>query len=242
VELGVWSLIDGYVHIVYRKTTPHSKLLTVFMSGYFMTTILISLAVLTILILITLKMGLNKKEALSTEDAQEPLIHMSGVYSVLRKSPRADLEALRPSEGEIQKYLDGLDEDINGKSIRSLERAELLRHWKAQMEASLLGIENGDKKGAVFYYYDFPGLMCPVCASFMTKGNFVTREEIFKNPKIIPPFHLGCTCVLTAHHGSDNQIRETAVAGMLPFFSDDTPPPLPEWTDVITLSANAGVK
>ncbi|MDR2578822.1 MAG: hypothetical protein LBC70_08485 [Chitinispirillales bacterium] len=206
-----------------------------------MVTILITIAVLTVLILITLKMGLSKKEAVPAEDGREPLIHVSGVYSVLRKSPREDLAALRPTEGAIQKYLDGIDEDINGRSIRSMERADLRKHWKAQMEANLQGIENGDKKGVAFYYYDFPILKCSVCDHFITKGNFVTREEIFKNPQIIPPFHLGCTCILTAHHGSDTHVRETTVTGMLPFFSDETPPPLPEWTDVITLSANAGV-
>jgi hypothetical protein len=92
-----------------------------------------------------------------------------------------------------------------------------------------------------FYYYDY-SRECPVCGSFITKGNFVTREAIYNHPQLVPPFHLGCACLLAAHHGSEKMLRETAIAGMVPFFEGDTPPPLPEWTAVLSLSAVAGVK
>jgi hypothetical protein len=200
---------------------------------------LASLAVLIVLILVALKMGLDRKEA--PENAEEgphgqPMIHKSGIYSVVRKSPRESLAALRPKEDELRKYLEGIDEDVNGSPIRPSDRVALVKRWKAQTEANLLAIEAGDKSGVAFYYYDDT---CPVCEHFITKGNFVTREEIYKNPQIIPPLHLGCTCVLSAHMGNDATLRDTIVAGMLPFFESGSaePPPLPDWTNTILISS-----
>jgi len=198
-------------------------------------------AALAVLALVALKVSSDSKGAEANDTARSKVIHVSGVYSVLRKSPRGDLAALRPTEGEIKKYLDGVNEDVNGVPLKASDRTALLRHWKAQTEMNLRGIEAGDKSGAAFYYYDYLK-ECSVCGAFITKGNFVTREEIYNHPQIVPPFHLGCACLLTAHYGSENTMRETAIAGMLPFFEGDTPPPLPEWTAVLSLSAGAGVK
>jgi hypothetical protein len=205
-------------------------------------TFLIVLAVLTVLIIITLALALGRKEGGDAEAPRDtPIIHMSGIYSVLRESPRGALAALRPNEDAIRKYLNGVSEDMHGATIRSAERAALLKHWKARTEANLREIETGDKNGAAFYYYDFPYL-CPACEPFVRKGNFVTREEIYNHPEIIPPFHMGCSCVLTAHQGSDSMMRETVTIGMLPFFEGDAPPPLPEWTTITLLSARAEAK
>jgi len=205
----------------------------------FMMTILISLAslaVLLALILVALKMGFDKKEAPEGAEglSEQPIIHKSGVYSVVRKCPREGLAAVRPKEGEIVKYLEGVSEDINGRPVKPVDRVALIKRWKAQMEANLLAIEAGDKNGVAFYYYDDT---CQVCDEFIKKGNFVTRVEIYNNPQIIPPFHLGCTCVLSAHQGNDSTLRETIMAGMAPFFNGKEPPPLPDWTNTILISS-----
>jgi len=198
-------------------------------------------AALVVLVLVALKVSLDPKGSEADGGGKSKIIHVSGVYSVLRKSPRGSLTEARPSVEEIKKYLAGVDEDVNGVPVKASDRTALLRHWKAQTEMNLRGIEAGDKNGAVFYYYDYLK-ECSVCGSFIAKGNFITREEIYKYPQLIPPFHLGCACVLAAHHGSEKMIRETAIAGMVPFFEGDAPPPLPEWTAVLSLSAAAGVK
>ncbi|MDR2591631.1 MAG: hypothetical protein LBC59_02355 [Chitinispirillales bacterium] len=198
-------------------------------------------AALVVLVLVALKVSLDPKGSETVDADKSKVIHVSGVYSVLRKSPRKDLAALRPAEEEIKKYLAEISEDVNGVPIKASDRTALLKHWKAQMEMNLRGIEAGDKGGVAFYYYDYLK-ECPVCGKFIAKGNFVTREEIYNHPQLIPPFHLGCACVLAAHHGSEKTMRETAIAGMSPFFEGDAPPPLPEWGAVLSLSAAAGVK
>jgi hypothetical protein len=203
-----------------------------------MAAVLVGLAILTILVLIALKIGLSKEDA-HINPARERIIRVSGAYSIVRESPRAGLAALRPKEDEIRQYLAGINEDINGARLTDSDRAALLKHWNTQMEANLQAIEKGDRDGATFYYYDFPNV-CPVCKPFITKGNFVTREEIYNHPEIIPPFHTGCACVLAAHRGMEN-LRETTISGMVPFFESGAPPRLPDWTSVAPLSATTGV-
>jgi hypothetical protein len=198
-------------------------------------------AALVVLVLVALKVSLDPKGSETDDADKSKIIHVSGVYSVLRKSPRGELAALRPTVEEIKKYLTGVEEDINGVPLKASDRTALLRHWKAQTEMNLRGIEAGDRNGAAYYYYDYLK-ECQVCGEFIAKGNFVTREEIYNYPLLIPPFHLGCACVLAVHHGTEKMMRETALAGMLPFFEGDTPPPLPEWTAVLSLSAAAEEK
>jgi hypothetical protein len=195
---------------------------------------IICLAILLVLVLIAVKIGFSKDDA-HTDTERERMIRVSGIYSIVRESPRAALAALRPKEGEIRQYLAGINEDINGARLTDSDRAALLKHWNTQMEFNLQAIEKGDKDGATFYYYDFPSV-CPVCKPFITKGNFVTREEIYYHPVIIPPFHIGCACVLAAHRGVEN-LRETTITGMVPFFESGSLPRLPDWTNAVSLSA-----
>lgn len=197
--------------------------------------IMCGIAVLVIIVLIALRLSLDKKEA--DESGKGRVIHGSGVYSVLRKSPREALAALRPTGDEIKAYLAGVAADVNGAPLADSDRVALLRHWRAQTEMNLRAVETGDMEKVAFYYYDYLK-DCPVCAAFIAKGNFVSREEIYKYPQIVPPFHLGCACVLAAHHGSDKAIRETAISGMVAFFDGESPPPLPDWKSVLSLSTN----
>ena len=199
-----------------------------------MAAVIICLSILAALILVAVKIGFSKEDAhIDTE--RERMIRVSGIYSIVRESPRESLAALRPKEGEIRQYLAGINEDINGARLTDSGRAALLKHWNTQMEANLQAVENGDKNGVTFYYYDFPSV-CPVCKPFITKGNFVTREEIYNHPVIIPPFHIGCACVLAAHRGVEN-LRETTITGMVPFFESGALPRLPDWTSAVSLTA-----
>jgi len=180
----------------------------------------------------------TKGEAQSGEQ-QDQIIHVSGIYSIVRKSPREDLIKLRPSEENIRQYLADQNEDIYNIALNDSERSALIEHWKNQMETCLREVENGDEKGVAFYYYDFPQA-CGACAPFLSKGHFVSREEIYKNPQLVPPFHLGCTCTLAAHSGKADP-KNTAISGLRPFFSDESVPALPEWKSIVTLSRAAEV-
>ena len=164
------------------------------------------------------------------------LIHTSGIYSIFRKSPREDLVRIRPSEAEIRKYLASLNEDLTRRPLSPADRQQLADNWRQSMEENIKVVEQGDAAEVEFYYYDFPGgSRCPVCASYLNQGQFVSRQEIFNNPPIIPPFHLGCITKIVAYRGKEN-LRETTSSGMAPFFSKNVLPPIPEWTNIVKLT------
>jgi len=196
--------------------------------------------ILILLLLIIIK-AVTSKEDVQLEEPQEKIIHMSGIYSIVRKSPRADLVKLRPSEEKIRQYLAGQNEDIYNIALCDSERSALLKHWKEQMDVNLREVEIGDKTGVAFYYYDFPQA-CAACAPFLSKGHFVSREEIYNFPQLVPPFHLGCTCILAAYSGKvDQNPNDTVISGMRPFFTNVNVPALPEWTSTVTLPKAAEV-
>lgn len=202
-----------------------------------MIAIIISLVLLVVLILIAVRLIGAKRQPDEdvTIDAAggRPLIHASGIYSIVRKSPRDDLAKIRPSEDEIRKYLGSQNEDINKRPLSHSDKISLVEKWLRSTAESVRIVEQGDAENVNFYYFDDTGEKgCPICAPYIKTGHFVTRQEIFNNPELIPPFHLGCTTRLVQYHGKDN-LRETTTKSMVPFFKNRELPPLPEWKKII---------
>jgi hypothetical protein len=196
---------------------------------------IISIVLLVVLILIAIRMisAKHPREEVIPAGIQGPLIHASGIYSIIRKSPRADMLKIRPQEAEIRKYLASINEDINGLPLTPADKKVLAEQWRQSLDDNIRIVEQGDVEDVEFYFFDFPnGKTCPVCGSYIRQGQFVTRQEIFKNPSIIPPFHLGCSARISPYNGKKN-LRHTTIMGMTPFFKQNTPPPLPEWTKTI---------
>jgi hypothetical protein len=195
---------------------------------------IIGLTLLLILIVIAIRMISVRRppEEEPSTGTGGPLIHASGIYSIVRKSPREDLSRIRPPEAEIRKYLASINEDI-GRSDRShFEKLKLLERWQQLMEENIRIIEKGDADEVEFYYFDSPNeRFCPVCSQYMGRGQFVTRQEIYNHPAIIPPFHLGCTTRFVPYQGKEN-LRETTIIGMRPFFVSPAQPPLPDWKKI----------
>ena len=195
---------------------------------------LISIILLLIVMLVAIKTGLNRGHT-TDEPAIQPVIHASGIYSIMKKSPRESVMAQKPPLEDIIKYLSGQNVDSDGAVLSEQEKKRIVERWEAGIEESVATIEKGDVEGIEFYYYEFMPMDCPVCRHHVSRGKFVTREEIFRYPDIIPPLHLGCTCKLLPHHGKE-KLRETTELGMLPLFRNQQPPPLPDWK-TITKSA-----
>ena len=199
---------------------------------------IIGLVLLIVLVIVAIRMisMRHTPDDVSQEGINNPLIHESGIYSIIRKSPREDLLRIRPPEAELRKYLASLNEDINSRTLSAADKQKLAEKWRQSMEENIRVIELGDTENVEFYYFDYPGDQpCPRCASYLNRGQFVTRQEIFKNPSIIPPFHLGCTTRIAAYRGKEN-LRETTTLGMAPFFTSSAPPPVPEWMGTVKLS------
>jgi hypothetical protein len=191
---------------------------------------LISIILLIILMLIAIKTGLNRGHT-TDEPSSQPVIHASGIYSIVKKSPRENVLAQKPAREDIIQYLSGQNVDNEGAQLSEQEKRLLLEQWETGIEESITTVEKGDIEGIEFYFYEFMPEDCPVCRHHVSRGKFVTREEIFRFPDIIPPLHLGCTCKLLPHHGKE-KLRETTELGMLPLFRNQKPPPLPDWKTI----------
>lgn len=192
----------------------------------------IALFLLIVLLVIAIGIGVNKEK--TEKEEPRPIIHASGIYSVVRTSPRKDIERLKPAREEIRKYLSGTNEDTNGVALSNQDKERLVESYWTEVDRNITEVEEGDRRGAEFYFYDFER-DDPVCARYLSKGRFVTREEIFKHGRIVPPFHLGCSCRIQAHKGSEN-LRETTELGLRPLFADDSMvPSLPNWHTVLRI-------
>jgi hypothetical protein len=191
---------------------------------------LIGILFFLVLILLAVRFGIVKQR-LENEQENNAVIHTSGIYSIVRKSPRDDFAKIKPSDEEISQYLAGQTVDSNGNILTEKIKTELLSRWKQSCERSITEIENGDSNGLEFYHYIFE-TDDPVCKKFIHKGNFITRQEIFKHPELIPPFHLGCTCSIKCHHETE-VIKETSEIGLRPLLQDGALPSLPEWKTIV---------
>ncbi len=187
--------------------------------------ILAVVGILLLLLALLLAVRIGMKREKPEEEVPSPMIHGSGIFSIIRRSPRENIGDYKPSQEEIRKYL--IDKNVN-MSFGGPEK--LIAAWNDQMEANIREIEQGDKDGTEFYYFDFKW-DDPVCSKIIHKGRFVTREQIFQYPQVIPPFHLGCGCQLCKYQGKD-KLRETTEIGMLPLFRSGEIVPLPEWKEI----------
>lgn len=187
-----------------------------------------------VLILIAIRFGIAKQKP-DIESESQSIIHTSGIYSIVRKSPREDIENLKPSEKEISQYLNDQNVDIHENRLDEPDKEALISLWNTSIANSINKIEEGDKKGLEFYYYDFQGNGDDeICEKFLDKGNFITRQDIYNHPKLIPPFHIGCRCIIKCHYGTDD-LRETSELGMRPFLHNGKVPSLPDWKLILKI-------
>lgn len=190
----------------------------------------IGLSLLLIFIIIAVKIGVSKEK---TEVEQPlPMIHASGIYSVVRKSPREMVLAKKPQREELVKYLAGKNVDSMGNALSEPDRQLLADGFFRATEEQIRVVEEGDRTGVEFYFYEY-AWEDPICAKVISKGQFVTREDIFKLPRIIPPFHIGCGCRLKKHKGNE-KLRDTTEFGLRPLLKDESSvPKLPEWHTIL---------
>lgn len=200
---------------------------------------ILGLILLIVLILIAIRL-ISLKRTPSAEEgggesvsAQGPIIHNSGIYSIVRESPREDLLRLRPREAEIRKYIASINEDIYRHALSGADKETIVRNWTSSIEENISAVEKGDSENTEFYYIaSSTDKQCPVCATFFKQGQFVMRQEIYKNPSVLPPFHLGCTTRLVPYLGREN-LRETTTIRMSPLFNHGKAPALPDWKKTI---------
>jgi hypothetical protein len=193
---------------------------------------LIGILFFLIAIMLAIRFGIIRQK-LQDEPENQTVIHTSGIYSIVRTSPRETIGTVKPGESEISKYLSEQNVDIYDNKLTQRDRNILLASWNSSLEKSIAEVEEGDAKGLEFYYYDVDE-RDTVCREFIENGHFITRQDIFKHPQLLPPFHPGCSCKLKCHHGIED-LRDTTEFGMRPFLQNGELPSLPDWKRVLKI-------
>lgn len=159
---------------------------------------------------------------------RRPTIHASGIYSVVRRSPRAAVEKIKPSMAELKDLLSSAKNDASGVPLTENDKKKLLDQWQETLESNIKVIETGDQSGLEIYFYSCP-IDCRQSRAFRNRNRFVTREEIYRRPELVPPFHLGCPCRLVPDTEWKRGGRPDAMASPLLDGGDFR---LPDWKTI----------
>lgn len=117
-------------------------------------------------------------------------MYASGVFSLIRKSPREQVQARKPPEAEVRALL-------TASSMAAGQLEAYLAEWQRVADLCIHNVEQGDKEGVQTYRYEVPARCRETCKPF-GGDTYVTREQLHKHADLIPPFHLGCGCVIEA--------------------------------------------
>lgn len=153
--------------------------------------IVFGIVLLLVIIVYLIYVAIKKEEP----EEQRPVIHTSGIYSVVRRSPRGMLHPAKPTQEEVVAHLASSSNDISGKALTNEDRQALAEEWKNALDHNVTVIENGDKKGLEIYFYKCQ-VGCSQNKSLRENDQYVTREELYQHPELIPPLHIGCQCTL----------------------------------------------
>jgi len=146
------------------------------------------------IIVLAMYVGLQKKEI--EEEEPMPTIHTSGIYSVIRQSPRENVASAKPSKHDLRAFVEGATHDINRIPLSPQDKAGLLSDWESRLEQALSLVEEGDRIGVQRFLIK-TDMACAPCQRFRKAPYFFTREDIHNFPGLLPPFYPGCTCRLS---------------------------------------------
>ncbi len=154
-------------------------------------------------------------------------IYASGVFSLIRKSPREAVLARIPSTASVAQVL----ASPAGQAATNGSPEAYVGKWREIAELCIHNVEKGDKDGVQTYRYEVPASCGEICAGF-GGDTYVTRDQLHAQVGLIPPFHLGCGCVLVTREawqsGGDS-------AGWSPLLPVNGEYQAPDWRNVVPL-------
>lgn len=160
------------------------------------------------------------------QDNSSP-IYASGVYSLIRKSPRKELQEREPPSEEVLAVLSSPDAATNTNG--SVQ--QYLDEWRRVANISISNIESGDKEGIQTYKYQVP-LKCQRSCVMFSGDAYVTREQLHNHVQLIPPFHLGCGVLLMTKEAWNTGSENAAWTPILPVNGKYL---TPDWRSVVKL-------
>jgi hypothetical protein len=160
-----------------------------------------------------------------SQDDSSP-IYASGVYSLIRRSPRKELQEREPPLEEVQTVLSSEQAAAANGSAQ-----QYLDEWRRQANISINNIEKGDREGIQTYRYQVPAKCQRTCTMFGGDA-YVTREQIHNHVQLIPPFHLGCGVQLVTKEAWNAGNENAAWTPILPMNGKYM---TPDWRIVVKL-------
>ncbi|MBL8025273.1 MAG: hypothetical protein JNL74_02620, partial [Fibrobacteres bacterium] len=173
---------------------------------------------------LALYISLQKKE--DVEEEKVSVIHTSGIYSVIRKSPRDNVHPAKPTKEAIAGFLGTVEKDLNGDELTETDRQRAAASYAEELENSIKTVEEGDRNGIQRFVVDAE-MDSTVCQPFKEKKYFLTREDVYRHPELLPPFFAGCRCRIVPDPSavpSNDLVHYRIASG--PF-------PLPGWRNVL---------
>lgn len=172
--------------------------------------------------------GTSRRRQIASREAaanagDSTTIYTSGVFSLIRKSPRAavtaripDLETVRSAAAAMK---DGATIDPEAYQVR----------WRETAELCISNVELGDQEGIQTYRYEVPEKCRATCGKFGGDA-YVTRDQLHHQAQLIPPFHLGCGCVIRPRGA-----WEGGTGGWSPILPVNGQYEAPDWRVVVPL-------
>lgn len=190
-------------------------------TGLFISVTLFSL----ILLAVGLHYALKKK---GEESELKEMQHNSGVFSIVRVSPRKAVLQLKPTGSEVYRWL-----EENRPDLPEPLRREKADEWDRLTEEAIALVEKADRDGRNTFRYQTEPKEEPLLP-FITADGYITRETIFEHPELLPPFFIGCrTRLMLKEADSALQGGNTAKCGWKPMLpSPDGTYPIPDWRAV----------
>ncbi|MFH1761216.1 MAG: hypothetical protein ABIA63_08945 [bacterium] len=151
-----------------------------------MITLIIALFFFALIVFLAIHFSMQSKTR--KNQPLTPSIYQSGIYSIIRKSPRQTLGQTKPAIESVEEFLNTRN-DCNNNSLK--------QDWQKNIEYNIQLVEKGDEKGQNIYILELSP-KCSICNSFFKNPKMIiSREEIHKNSAVLPPFYPGCSCTLS---------------------------------------------
>ena len=170
--------------------------------------------------------GASRRRSQTVSKPSEPApIYTSGVFSLIRKSPRESVSARIPALEAVRAVLAAAP-----ASTRAAGTAEAYREeWVRMANLCISNIEHGDQQGIQTYRYVVPEKCCVTCGRFGGDA-YVTRDQLHHQSLLIPPFHLGCGCEITPR-----EAWQGGTGGWSPILPVNGQYDTPDWRSVVPL-------
>lgn len=184
----------------------------------------IAAAVIAAAVLIALALASRRRGAERRGAGDTTQIYTSGVFSLIRKSPRETVLAQAPDLEKVRAALPG-----PGKSGANGTPEQYRDEWLRVANLCINIVEHGDKEGIQTYRYVVPEKCRATCGRFGGDA-YVTREQLHHQAQLIPPFHLGCGCEL-----APREAWQGGTGGWAPILPVNGRYDTPDWRTVVPL-------